>query len=58
MRINDDVDAELFARKQLELRDREVTLKLRTEALDRSHHEQADLAVKVFELSKTYGEMA
>ena len=56
LRINDEVDAELFGRKQLELRDREAMLKLRMEALDRSHHEQADLAVKVFELSQTLTE--
>jgi hypothetical protein len=56
MRINDEIDTELFGRKPLELRDREAMLKLRMEALDRSHHEQADLAAQVFELSQTLTE--
>jgi plasmid rolling circle replication initiator protein Rep len=53
VRINDEVDAKLFARKQLELNDREATLEHRMEARDRKHHEQADLAVEVFELPQT-----
>jgi site-specific DNA recombinase len=46
----------LFAKKQTELRDREAALKLNVEALDRSHHEIADFAVKAFELSQTLRE--
>ena len=53
MRIDGEIDADIFSRKQVELRDKEAMLKLRLEALDRSHHEQADLAAKVFELSQT-----
>ena len=41
------------ARKQTEFRDREASLKLQMEVVDRSHHEIADLAVRVFELSQT-----
>jgi DNA invertase Pin-like site-specific DNA recombinase len=53
LRIDDQVDQETFAAKQMELRDRIAKLKLRLEVLDRSHDETADLAVKVFELSQT-----
>jgi hypothetical protein len=53
LRLNEEIDADTFAKKQTELRDRESALKLNMEALDRSHHEIADLAVKAFELSQT-----
>ena len=56
MRLGDEIDAELFARKQTELRDRESSLKLQLEVLDRSRNEIGDLAVKVFELSQTLRE--
>ncbi|MGE0373913.1 MAG: hypothetical protein AB7Q45_00760 [Planctomycetaceae bacterium] len=56
LRLNEEIDAEMFANKQTELRDREASLKLNMEALDRSHHEIADLAVKAFELSQTLRE--
>jgi site-specific DNA recombinase len=56
LRLNEEIDADTFAKKQTELRDRESALKLNTEALDRSHHEIADLAVKAFELSQTLRE--
>lgn len=52
LRINDDVDQELFTRKQTELRERLTNLKLQLESLDRSREEVGDLAVKVFELSQ------
>jgi hypothetical protein len=56
LRLNEEIAADTFAKKQTELRDRESALKLNMEALDRSHHEIADLAVKAFELSQTLRE--
>jgi DNA invertase Pin-like site-specific DNA recombinase len=53
MRLVDEVDADLFVKKQAELRDRLGNLKLQLDALDRSHDETVDLAAKVFELSQT-----
>jgi hypothetical protein len=37
----------------MELRDRLASIKLRLDAVDRSHDEMADLAIKAFELSQT-----
>jgi hypothetical protein len=45
-----------FARKSTELRDRLATIKLQLDVVDRSHDENADLAVKVFGLSQTLRE--
>ncbi len=56
MRLSDDIDQELFAKKHLELRDRLAQFKLQLDVLDRSHDETAELAVKVFELSQTLRE--
>jgi site-specific DNA recombinase len=53
MRLTDDIDQELFAKKHTELRDRLASLKLQLDVLDRSHDETAELAAKVFELSQT-----
>jgi hypothetical protein len=53
MRLAGEVEADLFAKKQAELRDRLGNLKLQLDALDRSHDETVDLAAKVFELSQT-----
>jgi site-specific DNA recombinase len=53
MRINDEIDQDSFAHKQTELRDRLASIKLQQEVVDRSHDENAELAVKVFELSQT-----
>ncbi len=52
MRINHEIDADIFAGKQTELRDRIAGLKLQLDVIDRSHDEMCDLAVKVFELSQ------
>jgi site-specific DNA recombinase len=52
MRIEEEIDAELFAAKQTALRDRIASLKLQLDVIDRSHDEMCDLAVKVFELSQ------
>ena len=53
MRLADDIDQEVFARKHTEMRDRLASIKLQLDVLDRSHDETAELAAKVFELSQT-----
>jgi site-specific DNA recombinase len=53
MRMADEIDAEVFGKKQTELRDRIADLKLQMGALDRSHDEMAELASKVFDVSQT-----
>ena len=53
MRLADDIDQDVFARKATEIRDRLAAIKLQIDALDRSHDETAELACKVFELSQT-----
>lgn len=52
MRINREIDADIFAGKQTEARDRIASLKLQLDVVDRSNDEMCDLAVKVFELSQ------
>jgi len=56
LRLMDEIDADTFAKKRLDLRDREAELKLQVDVTDRSQHEMADLACKVFELSQTLTE--
>jgi len=56
MRLADDIDQEMFAKKHTELRDRLASTKLQLDVLDRSHDETAELAAKVFELSQTLKE--
>jgi site-specific DNA recombinase len=56
MRLTDDIDQEVFAKKHRELRDRLASIKLQLDVLDRSHDETAELAAKVFELSQTLKE--
>jgi site-specific DNA recombinase len=56
LRLADDIDQEVFANKQTELRDRLASLKLQLDVLDRCHDETAELAAKVFELSQTLKE--
>jgi hypothetical protein len=51
--IADQVDQDTFASKHTELRDRLSSIKLQVDLLDRSHDENAEIAVKVFELSQT-----
>ncbi len=53
LRLLDEIDAGTFASKSTELRDRMARLTLEMEATDRGSSEQADLAIKVFELSQT-----
>ena len=52
MRINREIDADMFAEKQTEVRDRIAGLKLQLDVVDRSNDEMCELAVKVFELSQ------
>jgi hypothetical protein len=52
MRINQEIDADIFAGKQTELRDRLAGLKLQLDVIDRSHDEMCDQAVKVTERSQ------
>lgn len=51
-----EIDQQAFAAKQTELRDRLGSIKLQLDAVDRTHDETAELAVKVFELSQTLHE--
>ena len=41
LRLNEEIDADTFAKKQTELRDREAALKLNLEALDRSSRKKS-----------------
>lgn len=52
LRLLKEIDADTFAPKAAELRDREGRLKVEIEAFDLGRHEQADLAIKAFELSQ------
>lgn len=56
LRLLDEIDASTFAMKRVEIRDREAELKLQLDVTDRSQHEMADLACKVFELSQSLTE--
>ncbi len=56
MRLDDELDQEIFARKHQQIRDRMASTKLQLDVLDRSKDETAELAVKVFELSQTLKE--
>lgn len=52
LRLLDEIDADTFACKSTELRDRMAAAALQVEAANRDRGEQADLAVRVFELSQ------
>jgi DNA invertase Pin-like site-specific DNA recombinase len=52
LRLLDEINGDTFARKSTELRDRIADLSLKVEATDRNRSEQAELAIKVFELSQ------
>lgn len=54
MRINREIDADIFAGKQTDLCDRIARLKLQMDIVDRSHDEMCHLAVKVLELSQVF----
>ena len=52
LRLLKEIDTDTFGRKSTELRDRIATLAVRLEATDQTRGEQAENAVKVFELSQ------
>lgn len=56
LRVDGEIDADIFANKKTELRDRMASLKLQMDSLDRNRDEMADLVSKVFELSQTLWE--
>jgi site-specific DNA recombinase len=56
LRLLDEIEADTFATKQAELRSKETRLQTTLEGLGRQQSEQADLAVKVFELSQALTE--
>ncbi|MEZ6134082.1 MAG: recombinase family protein [Pirellulaceae bacterium] len=53
LRMLEEIDADTFASKSRELRDREAELKLEIDVADRGRHEIIDIAVKAFELSQS-----
>jgi site-specific DNA recombinase len=53
LRILDEIESDTYAAKSTELRDRAAALTLQVEALNRGHDEDADIAVKAFELSQS-----
>ena len=56
LRVDGEIEADIFANKKTELRDRMASLKLQMDSLDRNRDEMADLVSKVFELSQTLRE--
>ncbi len=56
LRLLDEIDANTFASKNTELRDRIAGLSIQLDATDRNREEQADLALQTFELSQSLGE--
>lgn len=52
LRLMKEIDSEAFARKSTELRDRIATLGVQLESVDTTRGEQAEAAIKVFELSQ------
>lgn len=52
MRLEGELDQELFAKKHQQIRDRMASIKLQLDVLDRSKDETADLAVKVLNSRK------
>ena len=56
LRLLEEIDADSFAKKQTELRDQAANLRLKIDSLDRQHDENADIAIKAFELSQSLRE--
>lgn len=52
LRLLEEIEAETYAKKAQELRDREAELKLQIDTTDRNRHETIDIAIKAFELSQ------
>ncbi len=56
LRLLEEIEAATFAAKSTELRDREANLELQIEAANRGRKENADIAIKAFELSQRLAE--
>jgi len=56
LRLLEEIDPDTFACKRAELQSRVDELKLHLEAHDRQHQENADLAIRAFELSQSLTE--
>ncbi len=56
LRLADEIDQGTYAHKATQFRDRLASIKLQIDVIDRSHDENSELAVKVFELSQTLRE--
>ncbi len=56
LRLADEIDQNTYAHKATQLRDRLASIKLQLDVIDRSHDENSELAVNVFELSQTLRE--
>ena len=52
LRLLEEIEADTYAMKAQELRDRESELKLQIDSADRNRHEIIDTAIKAFELSQ------
>ena len=52
LRLLEEINADTYAMKAQELRDRESELKLQIDTADRNRHEIIDTAIKAFELSQ------
>lgn len=52
LRLDGEIDAETFAEKATQLRDKAASLRLHLEAADRGRYEIIDITVKAFELSQ------
>ncbi len=56
LRMLEEIEADTYAEKARELRDREAELKLEIDVADRGRHEIIDIAIKAFELSQSLRE--
>jgi hypothetical protein len=52
LRLLEEINTDTFAKKSAELRDRTADVTLRIEATNRDRSEQAELAIRTFELSQ------
>lgn len=52
LRLLEEIEADTYAMKAQELRDRESELKIQIDSVDRNRHEIIDTAIKAFELSQ------
>lgn len=53
LRLLEEIDGDTYTKKNTELRDREAELALQVDVCARGRHENADLAIKAFELSQS-----